>query len=265
MPMRAGDVFEIGPFVVTNSMIVAATAAVILIALAQWATRRVALVPEKPQNVAETVIEGLGSILEPILGREGMRKTFWFFATVFIFIVSCNILSLFPGVGTIGRGEGTAWYNLEIHHPFLRGANADVNMTAAMAISFFFLWLFWSIQALGIGGFLHHIFGPKGGLQGFILVLLVPIFIFAGGIEVISIVFRPVSLTFRLFGNVYGGEYMLESMYQLAPNFAWLILIPFYAFEFLVAIVQALVFCLLTAAFTGMMIKHDEGHGEHHH
>jgi len=262
--MRAVNVMTLGPLVVTNSMIVSWFAALIVIVLAQYATRKMALIPDKPQNFAETIVETLATTLEPILGYEGMRKTFWFFATIFIFIVSCNLFSLIPVVGPIGRGEGTSWYNLEITQPFLRGANADVNMTAAMAMSFFVLWFFWSLQAQGVGGFIKHIFGSKAALGGIAGFLIAIIFVAVGMIEVVSILFRPVSLTFRLYGNIYGGESMLEALVALAPHFAWLILIPFYCFELLVAVVQAMVFCLLTAAFTGMMIKHEEGPGEHH-
>jgi F-type H+-transporting ATPase subunit a len=262
--MRPVDLITLGPFVITNSMVVSWCAALVVIALAQYATRKIALVPDKPQNFAETLVETLATTLEPILGYDGMRKTFWFFASIFIFIVSCNLFSLLPIVGSVGHGEGDAWYNLEITRPWLRGANADVNMTAAMAITFFVLWFFWSLQAQGVGGFIKHIFGskaPLGGIAGFLIAI---IFVFVGLIEVVSIMFRPVSLTFRLFGNIYGGESMLEALIQLSPHFAWLILIPFYCFELLVAVVQAMVFCLLTAAFTGMMIKHEEGPGERH-
>jgi len=86
-------------------------------------------------------------------------------------------------------------------------------------------------------------------------------------IEIISILFRPVSLSFRLFGNVYAGENMLESMANLVPGLlpSVLIPIPFYFLEVLVGLVQAMVFMLLTAVFTLLMCSHDEEHGEAHH
>lgn len=268
--MRAVEVFQIGPFVVTNSMLVAVVATAVVIALVRLATKQIQTVPDRGQGFLEVIIEKLLGILEPILGYEGSKKTFWFFASIFIFIVSMNLFALIPGVGSIGWGV-TEHNHFEVTRPLLRGVNADLNMTGAMALTFFVLWIVWSIQALGVGGFYQHIFGSKAqlGLKGWlgivVSILFGAIFFGAGLIEVVSILFRPVSLSFRLFGNIYGGEYMLESMYETAgPWLSCLVLVPFYFFELLVAIVQALVFCLLTAAFTGMMIKHEDGHGEHH-
>jgi F-type H+-transporting ATPase subunit a len=101
----------------------------------------------------------------------------------------------------------------------------------------------------GVGGVLVHIFGPKGKSSGVLKVLLLVIFFLVGVLEVVSILFRPISLSFRLYGNVYAGEVMLESMAAVAPKFlTWLIPIPFYFLELLVGFVQALVFMLLTAS-----------------
>ena len=91
------------------------------------------------------------------------------------------------------------------------------------------------------------------------------VFILVGLLEVVSIVFRPVSLSFRLFGNIFAGENVLESMSHIVPGLAWLIPIPFYFMELLVGIVQALVFMLLTAVFTLLMCGHGDSHDEAHH
>ncbi len=277
--MRAVEIGHIGPLVITNSMLVAWIATMILVVLVRVAMPKVQKVPDRGQAFLEIVVENLFGLLEPILGYEGTKKTFWFFATIFIFIVSMNLFALVPGVGSIGWGEWESAANggkyFEVTKPLLRGVNADLNMTTAMAALFFVLWFVWSFQALGAKGFYNHIFGSKAdlGIKGWLGFLVsVPfiiIFFFAGLIEVISILFRPVSLSFRLFGNIYGGEAMLEAMYEtVGPHFAWMALTPFYFFELLVAFVQAMVFCLLTAAFTGMMIKHDDddegGEAKHH-
>jgi F-type H+-transporting ATPase subunit a len=92
---------------------------------------------------------------------------------------------------------------------------------------------------------------------------MVVIFFIVGLLEIVSILFRPISLSFRLFGNVYAGENMLESMAHLVPSLAWLIPIPFYFMELLVGLVQALVFMLLTAVFTLLIAQHEPSH-EHH-
>ncbi len=261
LPMAAPVLFKLWFIPVTNSMVLGLMVTLLLIFFAQLATRDIQRVPAGLQNLWEWVIESLGGLLESILGRELMRKTFWYFATVFIFILACNILSLFPGVGTVGWGHNDEHGHFEMVKPLFRGANADVNMTMAMALSFFLMWLIWSIQSNGIGGFLHHIFGSKAALPGVLGVLMIFIFFAVGVLEVISIAVRPVALTFRLYGNIYGGEAMVHAIEHIAGNFAFIALVPVYLFELMVALVQALVFCLLTAVFTGMMCKHEEGHG----
>src|SRR4030088_339171 len=132
-------------------------------------------------------------------------------------------------------------------------------MTTAMAAIFFVLWFVWAIQANGIGGFLMHLFGPKGETSGVVRVLMVVIFFLVGWLEVISILFRPISLSFRLFGNIYAGESILKARSTMVPALSWLIPIPFYFLEVLVGIVQALVFMLLTAIFTLLIASHGPG------
>jgi F-type H+-transporting ATPase subunit a len=139
-----------------------------------------------------------------------------------------------------------------------RGVNADLNMTLAMSLVFFACWIVWALQSNGFGGVILHIFGPKGKSKGLMKILMIVMFICVGCIEVISILFRPVSLSFRLFGNVFAGENMLESMAHLVPSLGWLISVPFYFMELLVGFAQALVFMLLTAVFTLLICQHSE-------
>ena len=108
------------------------------------------------------------------------------------------------------------------------------------------------------GGFLMQLFAPKGETTGFMKVLMVVVFFAVGCLEVVSILFRPVSLSFRLYGNIFAGENMLETMAKLVPGFGWLLPIPFYFMELLVGLVQALVFMLLTAVFTLLICQHEE-------
>jgi len=84
------------------------------------------------------------------------------------------------------------------------------------------------------------------------------VFFASGCLEIIAILFRPVSLSFRLYGNIFAGENMLETMSRLAPGFGWLLPIPFYFMELLVGLVQALVFMLLCAVFTLLNCQHEE-------
>jgi F-type H+-transporting ATPase subunit a len=261
LPPAAPVLFEAGPLQVTNSMVLTWVVAAVLIGFAQRAMRTVRQVPEGSQNFAEWLVESLHEFLEGIIGHHLVKKTFWFFATIFIFILFTNWFGLIPGVGSIGWGHPDA--SGAMHHlsePLLRGANADMNMTLAMAMVFFVCWTVWALQANGFGGFILHLFGPKGDTAGLLKILMILVFVMVGLLEVVSILFRPVSLSFRLYGNIFAGENMLETMALISPWFGWLIAIPFYFLEVLVGLVQALVFMLLTAVFTLLICEHEEGH-----
>ena len=241
-------------------MVVMLIVAAGIILVAQLATRKAKMIPSGLQNFVEWLVESLYDFFEGVLGEHMVKKTFWFFATIFIFILFTNWFGLLPGMGTVGWAEA-GHHNEHISEPLLRGVNADLNMTLAMAAMFMVLWLFWSLQALGVGGFFGHIFNVKGHGIGFFGFFLVTVFIFVGLIEMVSIGVRPVALTFRLYGNIFAGENILETVMNLGgPYFGWLAVLPFYFLEILVGLVQALVFALLTAVFTALMCEHhDEG------
>jgi F-type H+-transporting ATPase subunit a len=262
----ASEVFKIGAFPVTNSMLVTWIVALGVIVGAQLATRKMKLVPEGAQNFWEFLVESLYGFIESILGAGLTKKTFWFFLTIFIFILFTNWVGLIPGVGTIlvRTDEGM--------EPLFRGGNADLNMTFAMAAIFMVLWLFWALRSNGIWGFALHLFGPKGESSGFIKYMMIVIFFFVGFLEVISIAFRPISLSFRLYGNIFAGENLLEAMSNLVQHPAWaktlvsiILPVPFYFLEILVGMVQAFVFMLLTIVYTALICLHEEEEGKAHH
>ena len=268
LPLRALPMNEESNFSPTSSMIVTWLVALGIIAFAQVATRKIKDVPEGAQNFWEFLVEGLYNFLESIVGKVLVKKTFWFFATAFIFILFTNWCGLIPGVGTIGWGHPNEQGALEhISRPLFRGVNADLNMTLAMSLTFFVCWIVWSIQANGIGGSLVHIFGnpARKEMAGLLKIAMAGIFVLVGLLEIVSILFRPVSLSFRLFGNIFAGENVLESMSHIVPALGWLIPIPFYFMELLVGLVQALVFMLLTAVFTLLMCGHANDHEKAHH
>ncbi len=246
-------------FPITNSMVVTWVVAVGLIVFARSATRSMAQVPGGAQNLFEWLVEGLYGLLESIIGRHLVDRTFWFFASIFIFILAANWIGLLPGVGTIGWGHQTD-HGFTVEEPLFRGANADLNLTLAMALIFFACWLVWAFQEVGPGGVVKELFGAKGESEGFMKPLLALVFVAAGLLEIVSILFRPVSLSFRLYGNVFAGENMLETMAGLVPGLGWLLPIPFYFMELLVGLVQAMVFMLLTAVFTLLICQHEEQH-----
>jgi F-type H+-transporting ATPase subunit a len=243
-------------FPITNSMFVSWIVAIGLIAFAQAATRDMKQVPAKLQNFLEWLIESLYKFMVGIIGPHLADRTFWLFATIFIFILSANWVGLIPGVGSIGWGTTTP-HGFAVAQPLLRGANADVNMTLAMALVFFASWIVWSLREVGPIGFLKELFSPKGESKGALKVLMVVVFFAAGCLEVVSILFRPISLSFRLYGNIFAGENLIEAMTKLVPGFGWLVPIPFYFLELVMGLVQALVFTLLTAVFTMLMCQHE--------
>jgi F-type H+-transporting ATPase subunit a len=244
-------------FPVTNSMLVTWIAGVGLLLFARAATRSLTRVPGGAQNLLEWMVEGVYNLLESVIGAHLVKKTFWFFATIFLFILVSNWIGLIPGVGTIGWGHHTA-DGFIVDQPLFRGASADLNLTLAMALMFFALWIVWALQEVGVGGMAKELFGAKGETTGVMKPLMAIIFLAAGLLEIISILFRPVSLSFRLYGNVFAGENMLEAMSRIVPGLGWLLPVPFYFMELLVGLVQALVFMLLTAVFTLLICQHEE-------
>ena len=268
----AAPVFSVGPLQFTSSTVITWIVAIVLIAVAQMATRNIQMVPRGLQNFVEWLVEGMYEFFTEILGPALVKKSFWFFCTLFLFILVTNWFGLIPGVGTIGYGHTNAQGHFHASEPFLRGGNADLNMTLAMSLVFFVLWIVWSFQALGAGGFLKHLFSGGDNGKGVMALFMMAIFLFVGVIEVVSIAFRPVSLSFRLYGNIFAGENILEAMMHLGGTwFGWLLPLPFYFLELLVGLVQALVFALLTSVFTALMAgghdehSHDDGHGHKQH
>ena len=253
----------------TNSLVATFLVVGAVVYWARRATQSVELVPGPTQNLFEAVVEALHDMLEGIVGKHMITRSFSLLATLFIFILIANWFSLLPGVGSIGWGHpGPEGHGFEVTVPLLRPTTADLNMTFGMAAVFMCFWLYWTISEIGVGGFLNHTFGVKGGLKGLMALLLFPIFFFVGIIEVISILFRPVSLSLRLFGNIFAGENLLTTMITLGNSLGFpvwiayassiLLPIPFYFLELLVGLLQAFVFTLLCAVYIQLSTSHDE-------
>jgi F-type H+-transporting ATPase subunit a len=184
---------------------------------------------------------------------------------LFTYILIHNWSGLIPGVGTVfvgGDSHPGHWT------PLVRPANADMNGTIALALVAFLAWLYLIFRYAGPKVILQDIFGNKADkreIPAAIYYFLFVIFFAVGIIELISIAFRPVSLSFRLFGNVFGGENLLHSMSTI---FQWGLPIPFYFLEVLIGFVQAFVFTLLVAVYIGLICNHGDDHehaDEHGH
>jgi F-type H+-transporting ATPase subunit a len=225
---------------------------------------KTSLIPTKGQLIAETIIESIRSVLQPIVGRKVFIPSFWLLSGLFIFILVQNWSGLLPGVGTIGDGY---WKDgrFVVIKPAIRPGNADLNMTLALALVANICWVYFIVKYAGLKAIIKDWFGNKADkTQTHFLVfgLLSILFIAVGFIEVLSVLFRPVSLTFRLFGNVYGGESLLHSMFGLGNSTLTMAAsaIPFYFMEVLIGLVQALVFMLLVSVYIGLICNHEEEH-----
>ena len=278
LSMKASSLFGEESFLsfITNSMFVALIVLGVIGMLANKATKNMRMIPSGVQNGFEFVIEFLYGQVEAIVGEKVAPRAFPLLATLFLFVLTANWMGLFPGVGTVGFGGlvGPLTADAESYDftPIFRPATADLNMTLGMALCFMVIWAILTVQELGMMGFIKHTFGAKGGLTGFIGFIVAIIFFAVGLIEIVSIAFRPVSLSLRLFGNVYAGETLLHTMSTMMDKTgpvgsflgAAILPLPFYFLEILIGFVQAMVFALLSGVYIKLSTEHDEEHGEHH-
>ena len=264
------EIFKLGVFPVTNSMVTSWIISIAIVIIVKLLVGRTSLIPSKGQLIVESAITSLRTILEPIVGKKVFYPSFWLLSGLFIFILIHNWSGLLPGVGTIGQGiqEGN---HFKITKPLIRPGNADLNMTLALALVANLCWVYFIVRYAGLKAIIKDWFGNKADktqVNFLIFGLLGILFIAVGFIEVLSILFRPVSLTFRLFGNVYGGESLLHSMFYLGEklnlnetliNISMAIApIPFYFMEVLIGLVQAMVFMLLVSVYIGLICNHEE-------
>ncbi|MFP4069581.1 MAG: F0F1 ATP synthase subunit A [Verrucomicrobiota bacterium] len=239
---------------VTNSILTTWVVSIVLIVAVRLWVGKPKMIPGKGQAVIESLIDGLRGLLEPIVGKKAFPMAFPLLIGLFLFILIHNWSGLLPGVGAFGHVEAghlTYW---------MRPANADLNATLGMALVAMAAWLIISIKTSGVKFFVWELFGNKASKEetpSAIYLMLIPIFLMVGLIEMVSIAFRPVSLSFRLYGNVFGGENLLTSMTGMAP---YIVPIPFYFYEVLVGVVQALIFTLLVAIYIGLITNHGEEH-----
>ena len=255
--VKAYELTSIYGLPITNSMVTSWVFSIGIILVFRWAAGRPKLIPGRGQAVVEGLIEGLREIIGPIVGRRMVKPTFPLLLGFFTFILLHNWSGLLPGVGSFGIREGG---HLTY---FYRPANTDLNMTLALAIVSFVAWGYFVMRYAGPRVLLHDLFGNKAEKEdtpATMYYLLFLVFFAVGIVEIISILLRLVSLSFRLYGNMFGGENLLFSIIDMAPW--WLpIPLPFYLLETLIGLVQALVFTLLVAVYIGLICNHE---GEDH-
>ena len=278
--LAAETLFHIGPIPVTNSMLTMFIVMGVVLLVGSTIARRAQAVPGRAQGAFEIIVEFLLGLVEGTAGKRAGRRIFPLVAGIFIFILPANYSGLLPGVGTVGYwhveeteetaaaenaeaveatvddGEVAAGEEAEEHEkvlvPYFRSPNADLNMTLAMALLTFTVVQVAGIAVQGVGGRIKHMADPW--------------WIFP--LEVVQEFARIVSLSFRLFGNIFAGEVLLAVMFAMA-NAIKILIVPvlfpvvFLFLELLFGLVQALVFALLTLIY--ITLATSGGHGEEEH
>ncbi|MEA2039565.1 MAG: F0F1 ATP synthase subunit A [Thermodesulfobacteriota bacterium] len=192
--------------------------ALIMLFFAIIFTRGIKMLPTKGQNVLEIIVNGLENFMVEITGPEG-RFFFPFIATVFLFILISNLVGLIPGFFS---------------------PTANINTTIALALCTVGYTHIIGIKFHGVK-YVKHFLGPVWWLAP----LMLPI-------ELIGHVARVMSLSVRLFGNIFGKEMVLSILFALAGFY--LVPLPIMVLGILVSFIQALVFMLLaTMYFVGAM------------
>lgn len=239
--LAAEKIGHIGPLPVTNSILTTWLVTVVLLAFAYFATKNISKVPQGIQNIAEAMVEALQDLVASVAGDK-TRVFLPIIASFFFFILFGDYLGLLPGVGSIGFYRTVEGQREFI--PFFRSINSDLNTTVALALVSVIATHYLAIKYLGVRGYVGKFLS------------LNPIFLFVGLLELFGEATKIISLSFRLFGNIFAGEVLLTA--ATTNLFAYVVPIPFYFLEFLVGFVQALIFAMLTLVF--MVILTEKSH-----
>jgi F-type H+-transporting ATPase subunit a len=255
---------------ITNSFLTMLLVMLFLIILGSLVARRAQLIPGRLQSVVEMVVEFLLGLVEGTAGKKLGRRIFPLIGGLFIFIIVANYTGLLPGIGTIGiwhegkhalvaasEGATGTEHGGRTLVPLFRPPTADLNMTLAMALISYVAFQVAGISAHGVWGRIKHMANPP---------FLLPI-------EIISELSRIVSLSFRLFGNIFAGETLLTVMYGIANAIkitvvGLVIPVIFLYLEVLFGFIQALIFAVLTLIYIALASAHEheeEHEAEGHH
>jgi F-type H+-transporting ATPase subunit a len=226
--------FHVGPIAITNTLLTAWLVIIILVLFAWLSLRNMKSLPSGVQNFWEYVIELWVGVSTNTMGERRGRRFLPLVATAFLFILFSNWIGTLPiSYITVVNEEG--------HQvPLFRSANSDLNNTAALAIFMIVIAEFFELRSLGGLGYL------KG--------LIIP-----NPMRWMEIFTRPLSLSFRLFGNIFAGEVLLATMIAVAP----FVLFVFIGLELFVGLIQALIFSMLSLVFLSIATVHEEAHEPH--
>jgi F-type H+-transporting ATPase subunit a len=196
----------------------------VALSLLLWlSSRRLSLIPSRGQSLLEMIFQAFEGLAVDTIGPEG-RKYIPVIGTVGLFIFGCNLVGLVPG---------------------FMSPTSKLNVTIACALVVFFYYHWQGIRAQGLKYF-KHFMGPIPALAP----LMIPI-------EVISHFSRPVSLSMRLFGNIFAEELLIVIMASIIP---FLLPLPFMAVAIFTSLIQAFVFVLLSCIYIAGAVAHEEDH-----
>lgn len=230
--------FQIGSFPVTNTVLNTLLVDGALIGSAVYIKNHIKKIPGMFQNILELVINMFYELTEQIAGVKNAKQIFPWFATFFFFILIANWSGLLPGGnGSIGIKETVDGKEHLI--PLFRNATSEINVTFALAIVSLVATHVLAIRATGFKEYIGR------------FISLNPILLFVGILELVSEFTKIISLSFRLFGNIFAGEVVLTTISSLLAFFAP---IPFLLLEVIVGLVQALVFAMLTMVFMSVLM-----------
>ncbi len=200
----------------------------LLIIVSFIATRKLSLIPNKLQVVFEGIISYFSDIASSNMGKKEGAKHLPLLLTLFMFILTANLIGQLP------------WRLIHLHQGELASPNNDINMTAAMAIVVSIYYIFYGIKTKGFKFFIHNF-----KIDGIMIAL----------VDLLELFVRPFSLALRLFANILAGEILV---FTFASMCAYFVPLPFMAFEIFVALIQALVFTLLSTTYIALAVNKEE-------
>lgn len=219
--VAAKEVLNINGLAITNTFIWTLLISIALLIFLIAVMSKAKIVPGKTQNFIEFILETFLNFCDSLTGcRQTTLKIFPLAAGFFLLILCCNLMELIPGLGVIS---------------FLRSPSSDLNFTVALALIAIIFINYSAIKQLGPFSYLSRFFNFKNPIQFFV-----------GLLELISEFAKIISLSMRLFGNMFAGEALLIVISSLV---VWLVPLPFLALEVLIGFIQALVFATLTVVF----------------
>ena len=247
-----GEPMGLMQFAVTNTLLSAWLASILMLVLFIRAGRNPKMVPGRLQAIVEVMFEAVLNFATAVLGPEMGRRAFPVVATIFFFVLFNAWLAIFliPIYQAIGFGiAGDGGFALKAH--LLRPAGTDINMPLALALVSFVFVEYWGFRAHNFG-YLKKFFAFGEVLRGRPSGLIT---MFVGFLELLSELVRIVSFTFRLFGNMTAGEILVVMITFLVPFVATQFV---FGLELLVGLVQSVIFAGLTLVFLSVAVSHEE-------